>query len=185
MNRLSHIAAWIFGLAMTGLSFFVTADVISRKVLGISFEGADELGGYTLAVGAALTFIVALSARAHMRIDVLYGRLSSTPRAVLDWLALVSLAAMAGLLVFLGQQMLGDSLSYGSTAPTPWATPLVWPQSIWLLALVLFLAICLLALVQATRLLLTGRTGELTARFGTSGESDELKAELADLERRR
>lgn len=181
---ISDISAWSFGAAMLGLSFFVTADVIARKFLGLSFEGADELGGYALAVGAGFSFIVALTQRAHMRIDILYVRLPLKLRAALDWLALVSLGGMAVLLVYLAWRMLDDSLSYASTAPTPWATPLAWPQSVWLASLLLFLATCLFAASMATRLLLRGRFASLGERFGSSAAREEVEAELADLQRR-
>ncbi|WP_134682165.1 TRAP transporter small permease subunit [Paracoccus ravus] len=185
MDRISKIAAWLFGGAMLGLSLFVTADVLSRKFLGVSFEGADELGGYTLAIGAGLAFVVALAQRAHMRIDVIYARLPLSLRAGLDWLSLVSLAAMAGLLGWLAWKMLAESRSYRSTAPTPWATPLAWPQSVWLASLALFLLLCLVSLAIATGHLSAGRLRDLNRSFGTSAEKDEVEAELADLQRRR
>lgn len=184
MKRISQIAGWLFGLAFLGLSFFVTADVIARKFFGFSFEGADELGGYIVAAGAGLSFVIGLAQRANMRIDVLYARLPVAAKAVLDWLSLASLTAMAGLLFWLGWQMLADSISYRSTAPTPWATPLVWPQSVWLASLGLFLLICIIGLLNASRLLLPGRMKELNARFGSSVDKDELEAEIADLQRR-
>ncbi len=184
MKRISDIAGWLFGLAMLGLSLFVTADVIARKFLSYSFEGADELGGYILAVGAGLTFVVALAQRAHMRIDVLYSHMPVRAKAVLDLLSLVSLAAMAGLMVWLAWQMLAESISYRSTAPTPWATPLSWPQSVWVASLAMFLLLAVIAVVAAGRLLVAGRLQDLNAEFGTSAEKDELEAELADLQRR-
>lgn len=184
MKRLSHLAGWVFGLGMLGLSLFVTLDVIGRKFFGHSFEGADELGGYILAVGAALTFVVALAEGAHMRIDVLYARMTLALRCVVDLLALASLAAMAGLLVWLGWRTLAESISYHSTAPTPWATPLAWPQTVWLAALALFLFLTLVALGNALSLVLAGRLREANSRFGSSAEKDELEAELADLQRR-
>ncbi|PTW59313.1 TRAP-type C4-dicarboxylate transport system permease small subunit [Breoghania corrubedonensis] len=185
MKLISNIAAWIFGAGLVGLALFVTADVIARKFFGLSFEGADELGGYVLAVGAALAFLVALVVRAHMRIDVIYARLPVAPRAVLDWVSLFTLTCMAGLMVWLGWKMLRDSMAYHSSAPTPWATPLAWPQGVWLSALALFFLITAGSLIIATRDLVRGRWREVNARFGSSAEKDELDAELADLKRRR
>ncbi|WP_102222676.1 TRAP transporter small permease subunit [Acidimangrovimonas sediminis] len=185
MKALTTLSAWIFGLAMIGLAFFVTADVIARKFFSFSFEGTGEMGGYILAVGAELTFVVALTQRAHMRIDVLYARLPVALRAVLDWVSLVTLAAMALLMAMLGWQMLRDSISYHSTAQTPWATPLAWPQSFWLASLALFALVALWQLALASRALVARRWEELNARFGSAGEKDEIEAELADLERRR
>ncbi|WP_158555044.1 TRAP transporter small permease subunit [Fulvimarina endophytica] len=185
MKVLSDVTAFAFGCVLVGLSLFVTADVVSRKLFAVSFEGADELGGYILAVGAGLAFVIALAERAHMRIDVLYVHLPLALRAALDWVALASLVAMALLLVFLGWQMLTESISYHSTAPTPWATPLAWPQSLWLASLALFLLVSLAWMAHATGLLLSGRLKEMNQRFGTSVEKDQLEAELSDIERRR
>lgn len=184
MRLISNISAWLFGSAMLGLALFVTADVISRKFLGLSFEGADELGGYALAVGAGLSFVVAMVTRAHMRIDVVYARLSLGLRALLDCVALATLLCMAVLMMLLAWQMLADSLAYRSTAPTIWATPLAWPQSAWLGSLTLFVLICAMALFKAIRFALAGDWRQLNSRFGTSAEKDELEAELADLQRR-
>ena len=49
-------------------------EIISRKVFSFSLLGVDEIGGYTLAVLAALGFSYALIERAHTRIDFLIGR---------------------------------------------------------------------------------------------------------------
>jgi len=184
MKTISDIAAWIFGATMLGLALFVTADVICRKFFGVSFEGADELGGYALAVGAGLAFVVAMVNRAHMRVDVIYARLPVRFQAMLDLLALATLLGMALLMMMLGWQMLADSLAYRSTAPTIWATPLAWPQSAWLATLAMFALICAIASVKAARLALRGNWHQLNNRFGTSAEKDELEAELADLQRR-
>lgn len=185
MKVLTTLCAWIFGLAMIGLAFFVTADVIARKFFSFSFEGTGEMGGYILAVGSELTFVVALTQRAHMRIDVFYARLPVALRAVLDWVSLLTLAAMALLMSVLGWQMLQGSIAYHSTAQTPWATPLAWPQSFWLVSLCVFSLVTVWKIVQASQLLRPGRWSLLNARFGSAGEMEEIEAELADLERRR
>jgi len=184
MKRLSVIAGWVFGLGMLGLSLFVTLDVVARKFFGFSFKGTDEMGGYVLAVGAGLTFVVALAESAHMRIDVVYAKLPVAARAIIDVLAMTTLAGMAALLVWLGWRTLDESLAYHATAPTPWATPLVWPQAVWLIALAAFLLLTLIVLAQSLRLVLTGRFREANARFGSAAEKTELEAELADLQRR-
>ena len=46
-------------------------EIISRKLFSFSLLGVDEVGGYTLAILAALGFSYALVDRAHTRIDVL------------------------------------------------------------------------------------------------------------------
>ena len=184
MTVFASFASRIFGLALLALSIFVSIETVARKLFNFSFEGADELGGYVLAVGSSLAFVVALVDRAHIRIDVLHSRFPPRLQAVVDWLSIVSLAALGLFMLYVGRIVIVDTMAYGSTAPTPWATPLIYPQSAWYAALVLF-ALCSLALAsRATWLLFSGRTVRLEAEFHPKGAVDELKEELQDLERR-
>ena len=75
MDRLGTVLSWVFGGLLVGLSAFVAAETVSRKLFNFSFQGADELGGYVLAIGGALSFTVALIERAHIRIDLIHLRL--------------------------------------------------------------------------------------------------------------
>lgn len=184
MNAILTTASRLFGLSLLALSLFVTAETLSRKLFNFSFEGADELGGYVLAIGSGLSFIVALADRAHIRIDFLHQRFPLWARALLDWLAIVSLALFGGLMIYIGYDVVRDSISYGSTAPTPWATPLIYPQGLWYAALCLFFLAALLMALQATRLLVTGRTDTLAREFHPKSASEELEEELHDLQRR-
>jgi TRAP-type C4-dicarboxylate transport system permease small subunit len=143
------------------LSVLVSAETIMRKAFHLSLQGADELGGYTLAITSSLAFSVALIGRNHMRIDLLHFRLPQVVQAVLNWLATVSIAAFAGLLAWTAYGILGDSIAYHSTAPTPWATPLVYPQSLWYAGLAVFAAVAVVLALRATGYLLQGRVEEL------------------------
>ena len=42
----------LFGLIFLGLSGVVSVETIMRKLFNMSLQGADELGGYALAIGA-------------------------------------------------------------------------------------------------------------------------------------
>ena len=74
LHKLSTAFAVIFGYVFLALSGLVTFETVSRKVFGFSIQGADELGGYALAVGSALAFSVALIERSHIRIDLVHFR---------------------------------------------------------------------------------------------------------------
>ena len=65
----------VFGLAFLVLAVAVTAETIMRKVFNQSLQGVDELGGYILALAGAMSFSVALVARAHIRIDIVHDHL--------------------------------------------------------------------------------------------------------------
>ncbi len=53
----------------------VAVETVVRKVFNFSLQGADELGGYALAVGATIAFSLALLGRTHIRVDVFHDRL--------------------------------------------------------------------------------------------------------------
>lgn len=184
---MNGFAAWtsrLFGLALIGLSIFVSVETVSRKLFNFSFEGADELGGYVLAVGSSLAFVVALVDRSHIRIDVLYARFPARVQRIMDWLSIMSLACLGLFIVYVGRIVIVDTIAYGSTAPTPWATPLIWPQSIWLITSATFPIAGVILTIRAVQLLLRGDWRGIGREFGTISPEEELQAELEDLKRR-
>ena len=180
MRTISTIIGCIFGYMCLFLSIIVSAETIMRKVFSVSIQGADELGGYTLAIGSSLAFSVALIGRNHMRIDFLHYRLSERLQAILNWLAIVSIAAFAVLLSWTTLEIVSDSLAYHSTAPTPWATPLIIPQSLWYAGLTIFAVIAVFKALQATSLVGSLRWHDLNMRFNPKAAKEELQEELAD-----
>jgi TRAP-type C4-dicarboxylate transport system permease small subunit len=166
------------------LSVLVSAETIMRKAFDVSLQGADELGGYTLAVTSSLAFSVALIGRNHMRIDLLHFRLPQVVQAVLNWLAIVSIAAFAGLLAWTAYGILADSIGYHSTAPTPWATPLVYPQSLWYAGLTVFAVVAAVLALRATGYLLKGRVEELSLAFSPKASTEILVEELEEAKSR-
>ena len=94
------------------------------------------------------------------------------------------LALFTILIVVVSFQVLRDSIQYGSTAQTPWATPLIWPQSLWYAGFVMFMLLTIGYAVRATRLLFSGRIAKLNVEFHPKSAKEELKEELEDLEHR-
>jgi TRAP-type C4-dicarboxylate transport system permease small subunit len=184
VDRFSYATIVAFGVAMTAFAVLVTGETIARKFLGVSLQGVDELGGYVLAVTSSLAFTLALIDRAHIRIDLFHLMLPRRVRAVLNWISTAMIAAFAVLLVHAGSVVVSETLEFNSTAPTPWATPLIWPQSVWLAALIVFLIFALGVFLHATKLLAQGHWGELDRRYGPKGTEEELEEELQDLRRR-
>ncbi len=184
MNILAAFAARLFGVALVALSIFVSVETIARKLFNFSFEGADELGGYVLAVGSSLAFVVALVDRAHIRIDVLHARFPKRLQALMDWLSIVSIAILGLFILYVGRIVIVDTMAYGSTAPTPWATPLIWPQAAWYGALCLFALSAIYLAVRATVHVINGRLDRVSEEFHPKGAIEELEEEISDLERR-
>ena len=131
MQRFERFAAFIFGFGFLALALAVAVETVMRKVFNKSLQGVDELGGYVLAVGAALSFAIALRSRTHIRIDVIHDLLPRPLRIALNLLAIPALAACAAAAFVMAWLAFSDTIQYGATAQTPWATPLKYPQGLW------------------------------------------------------
>jgi TRAP-type C4-dicarboxylate transport system permease small subunit len=184
VKRLETVGGWLFGGVFVGLAFAVAVEVLLRKLFNVSLQGVDELGGYALAVGSALAFSLALVARAHIRIDLIHERLPRTGRLALNLLAVAALAGTAVVLPLMAWHALSDSIDMNSTAQTPWATPLRYPQAVWFAVLVVFGAVAVGSLVRAVRLLLAGRADRVEREYGPRGAREELEEELEDIKAR-
>ncbi|WP_342132035.1 TRAP transporter small permease subunit [Hydrogenophaga sp. OTU3427] len=180
-QRIENLLATVFGGIFLLLSAVVTVETLSRKLFNISLQGADELGGYALAVGSTIAFSLALMGRNHIRVDVFHEHFPRRLQAILNWLAIVTLALFGAFIAWIAFKVIGDTLQYGSTAQTPWATPLIWPQSVWYVGLVVFALVAFGYAVHATRLLLSGHIDILNHDFQPKSAKDELKEELDDL----
>ena len=184
-DRIETLLATVFGGIFLALSVVVAVETISRKLFNISLQGADELGGYALAVGATIAFSLALMGRNHIRVDVFHEKFSQRVQAGLNWLSIVSLAAFGAFIAWVAFKVISDTLAYGSTAQTPWATPLIYPQGVWYVGLAIFALVATGYAVRATVLLVRGQLDTLNRDFSPKSAKQELKEELDDLAQRR
>ena len=180
-HRIESVLANVFGGIFLLLSVVVVVETVSRKVFNVSLQGADELGGYALAVGSTIAFSLALMGRNHIRVDVFHEKFPRALQAALNWLSIVSLAVLGLFIAWVAWKVIGDTRQYGSTAQTPWATPLIWPQSVWYAGLAIFALVASGYAVRATLLLVSGRIDELNHDFHPKSAKEELKEELEDL----
>lgn len=184
MQRYSRAASLIFGVLMLALAAAVTLETLVRKIFSVSLGGVDELSGYAIAVGAPLAFAVALLERSHIRINIFYLRLGERARGILDAMALLSLGALAIFLFVFTVVTVRETHAYQSIAQTPWATPLIYPQALWLAAMAAFLVPAVWLAIKAM-LMLARRDWKGLIHLGGPGTvEEELKAELDDLKRR-
>ena len=183
-TRMETVLATAFGAIFLGLAVIVTIETASRKLFNVSLQGADELGGYALAVGSTIAFSLALMGRNHIRVDVFHDMLPKPVQAFLNWFSIVSLAAFGIFVAWVATKVITDTMAYGSTAQTPWATPLIWPQSVWYAGLVIFALVATGYALRATGLLATRRIDTLNHDFHPKSAKEELKEELDDLANR-
>lgn len=184
MRRIEAVFANVFGIIFLVLSFVVTVETLARKVFNYSIQGADELAGYSLAIGSTIAFSLALAGRNHIRVDVFHELFPRAAKAALNWISILLLAAMAVLFVAVSWRVVSETLLYRSTAQTPWATPLIYPQALWYAGLVLFMLAALGFATRATWLLAKGRIDQLNEEFHPKSAKEELKEEVEDVQRR-
>jgi len=183
-DRIEGILANVFGAIFLLLSVVVVVETVSRKVFNFSLQGADELGGYALAVGSTIAFSLALMGRSHIRVDVFHEMFPRWLQAALNWVSILSLALLGVFIAWVAFKVIGDTRQYGSTAQTPWATPLIWPQTVWYVGLVIFALVAVGYAIRATVLLASNRIDALNRDFHPKSAKEELKEELDDLAQR-
>lgn len=145
MNPVARVlgppARWIAiagGWWLMALAALTCLEILLRKFFQVSLQGVDEIGAYTLAIFSTLSFAQALVGKSHTRVDFLLGHLPGPLRAVLNALAYLLLAALAGFAAWRGGAVLAESLEFQSHANSPLQTPLWLPQSAWLAGLIAF-----------------------------------------------
>lgn len=156
-------------------------EMVARKLFQFSLQGIDEIGGYTLAVTSAVGFSYTLITRGHTRIDFLVSKLPENARAVLNCLAMVTLAATALFAAFRGWNVLSETIEFQSTATTPLQTPLWIPQSMWYVGIVLFAAIALYLAAHSVWLLARGKVALLNRYYGPQTLQEEIENEAGDV----
>lgn len=156
--RLSRTAARIGGAIILFSALMVCADVISRRMPGMTMSGSDEISGYLFAIATALSLPHALLHRANVRIDAGYALMPPRLRYALDLFGLALLSVFAAFVTWRAALAVEVTWANGSRAITPLQTPLILPQSAWLAGRLL-LCLCLLLVLSA--MIATGLRGDL------------------------
>lgn len=111
-------------------------------------SGSDEISGYLFAIATALSLPYALLHRANVRIDAAYALMSTKVRYALDLFGLLLLTIFAAFVTWRAALSVEVTWNNGSRAITPLQTPLILPQSAWLVGWLL-LCLCLLLVLAA------------------------------------
>ncbi|MCY4453583.1 MAG: TRAP transporter small permease [Immundisolibacterales bacterium] len=179
--RVARAGTW-FGCGLLILaSFLIGIDVVIRKLFSLSIGGADELSGYALAIASAWAFAYALLERAHVRIDSLYVTLPRWVRATLDVLGLAVFVAVMALVAWRAFGVFSESVKLDAHSMSPIATPLVYPQALWVAGLILFVLIGCLLLVRVVVAFVTGDTATVHRLAGSRSVTEEIEHETQHL----
>ncbi len=179
-DRWSRPLAVIGGWSVLGLSVLVGVDVVGRKLINLSVQGSDEIGGYVMVVAAAFGFSYALSKRGHIRLNLVLPHTPARFQAFANIIAHVVLAAFAYLMLWQMADLLVDSIKLKAVAPTPLQTPLALPQLLCVLGLAYFALHITVYLIEGFRLLSNGNIERFNSMFGVETAQKEAESELRD-----
>lgn len=190
MNSLLHgvgkVGALVAGWACLALSMLIGFEIISRKFFSFSVQGADEIGGYVLALVGAAGFTFAALERAHTRIDIFIGRAPEKLQVVFNVLAIFTTCGFAGFMALRAWEALAESIEFGSRAFTPLRTPMWLPQSIWFVGLTVFALVTTVLAFHAVILMfrdplrVNEEYGPLSLKEEISGETSESPERFGD-----
>lgn len=181
-RRLSRYCAWAGGGLLFIAALLITFEVLIRKFLSRSLAGADELSGYAFAVAVTFGFAHAALDRAHIRVDTFHAWFPERGKAVLDVAAATLLIVYFALLLNYGLRVVRDTWEMNAHSNTPLHVPLIVPQSLWWLGLLLTVAVTALLLVRACLHLLLGELPASGKLIGVRGMEEEISEELAALD---
>ena len=182
-HRLARYGAWVAGALIIAAAVLIGIDIAMRKLFSTSIGGASELSGYVLAISASWGFALTLLDRAHIRIASLYVVLPVPIRALLDVIGLLVMLGFVGYLTWQCNHVFMQTFELGSRALTPIATPLVYPQFLWLVGMVYFLLVIVLLLVRALIAFVTGDFDTVQRIAGSRSGMQEVQDELENLGR--
>jgi len=184
VRRFARWGLWFGGALILLAAVLIGIDVLMRKFLARSIGGADELAGYSLAIGTAWGLGAALLDRAHIRIDSLYVLFPHKLRLALDVSALVLLVGFFTLTLWHGLGVVSQSWTSGSRSQSALETPTVIPQVLWIVGLAAFVVVGVILLVGALRAGLSGDLHGMAKLISTRSAEEEVEDEIRDLQDR-
>ncbi|MGZ5811472.1 MAG: TRAP transporter small permease [Xanthobacteraceae bacterium] len=184
VRRFAQWGLWFGGALVLLAAVLIGIDVLMRKFLDRSIGGADELAGYSLAIGTAWGLAAALLDRAHIRIDSLYVFFPQRIRLALDALALVLLVGFFALVAWHGLGVVSQSWTSSSRSQSALETPTVIPQALWIAGLAMFVVIGVLLFVQALKVGASGDLRAMAKLISTRSAEEEVEDEIRDLKDR-
>jgi TRAP-type C4-dicarboxylate transport system permease small subunit len=183
-ERLATWMARACGLALLASVAMIAAEVVSRRLVGISLVGADEIAGYILAITVSWGCSLAIVRRAHVRIDILHAALPRGGQVVLDLLALVSLAAFALFLAWFATGLFENSWRTGAVSNSQMQVPRWIPHGLWAAGFWIFGAVTLVLIAEHLRALLRRDWDHAHRVAGVRGAQEEAQDETREAQGR-
>ena len=143
MDRIYFMLGYICGVELLLLGFFITYQVVARKLDWVQAPGTDVMSGYVLAMAATWAFSYSLRSGAHVRIDVLLPYMGAKTRATADWLAIYAVLFLGWVTMWKMWENVVNNYERGVVTNDYPLTPLFIPKIVVSLG---FTLLCLTAL---------------------------------------
>jgi len=138
---IDRLVTWM-GKLFSVVTLLVVFVVVTEIVMRYLFHAPTLWASESMVFGCALVYVMGAAWTAHegrhVKIELLYGRLSVKGRAIADACTFLFFALYLGLLFWASIQYALDSLSVGETSGSPWDPP-VYPFKIALAVGILLL----------------------------------------------
>jgi TRAP-type C4-dicarboxylate transport system permease small subunit len=151
MRLVNGAATALAALAILAMAGITAAEVIARSFLGLSFEVADELGGYLLVATVFLGLGPAFAADAMLKVEMVEQRLPGGLRRVLAVLFHLAALVVSGIMLFWIWRHVASTLRRETVAATWLETPLWLPQLAMPVGMVLLIAAIAFGLARLLR----------------------------------
>ncbi len=126
VDRINSSVGRFWALAIFAVTLAVLYEVVSRGAFGQGTLWSNETTIYLSAIAYLIGGGYALAHRRHVRIDLIYERLSPRARAALDLFTFIFFLIYVGALIWVGTTMGWTSFQQGEGTGTPWNPP-IWP----------------------------------------------------------
>ena len=168
-DKIYFAMAWVCGLELLLLGFFITYQVIARKLLWVMAPATDVMSGYVLAMAATWAFSYSLRSGSHVRIDVLLPYMSKNIRAIADWTAVFAVAFFAYVTALKMWANVVDNYTRGVVTNDYPLTPLFIPKIVVALGFTLLV-------ITAVQMMLSMITEAWLPRWHKKLGGDELQS---------
>ena len=160
--------AWVCGLELLLLGFFITYQVIARKLGWVMAPATDVMSGYVLAMAATWAFSYSLRSGSHVRIDVLLPYTSKNIRGIADFVAVFAVAFFAYITAWKMWGNVVDNYTRGVVTNDYPLTPLFIPKIVVALGFTFLV-------ITAVQMMLSMISEELLPRLHKKLGGDEIQ----------
>ena len=168
-DKIYFVMAWVCGLELLLLGFFITYQVIARKLLWVMAPATDVMSGYVLAMAATWAFSYSLRSGSHVRIDVLLPYMSKNIRAIADLMAVFAVAFFAYITAWKMWGNVVDNYTRGVVTNDYPLTPLFIPKIVVALGFTFLV-------ITAVQMMLSMISEELLPRLHKKLGGDEIQS---------